>query len=464
MRITLCGAAGEVTGSSYYVETSGARVLVDFGMFQGSRMTEARNRETPPIEFKRLDAVIATHAHIDHTGRMPMLPKLGYQGPIYATPASIDFAHLLLEDSAEIQESDARRAKKRLERSGREAMASPEPLYTPDDVKRVLPTFRAIPYEKPTEIAPGISVRLVDAGHILGSASIEMTVTEGGASKVIAFSGDIGHSNVPILRDPVPLKKADLVFLESTYGDRDHRGLQETVGEFAEIIKQAVWERQKILIPAFAVGRTQQLIYYFGQLYASGRVPRVPIYLDSPMGIDATRIYAKHYELYDEEAAKLARAGAFHLPELTICRTSMESRRLNDVEDSCVIIAGSGMCNAGRIVHHLYHNLWRKYVSVIITGFQAQGSLGRRLVNKEPFVRMGGRRIAVRAKVHTLGGFSAHAGKTELLEWLSHSAGQKPRVVLTHGEDGARAALRGAIKEQFGLEARVPGMFEVVEM
>lgn len=464
MRITLCGAAGEVTGSSYYVETARARVLVDFGMFQGSRMADARNRALPPVDFRRLDAVVLTHAHIDHTGRLPLLPKLGYAGPIYATPASLDFTRLLLEDAANIQIDDARRVGRGLQRAGREPMVRIEPLFTPDDVARLMGLFRAIPYERPTEIAPGISVRLFDAGHILGSASIEMTVTEGGTSKRVVFSGDIGHSGVPILRDPTPPPAADLVFLESTYGDRDHRGLPETIGEFETIVRESIWERQKILVPAFAVGRTQQILYYLGALYNSGRVPRAPIFVDSPMGIDATMIYGRHRALYDDEATRLAANGSLHLPEVVFTRTPEESKRINDFEGACIVIAGSGMCNAGRILHHFVHNLWKRYVSVVITGYQAEGTLGRRLVEGEEFVRIHAKRIVVRAKIRTLGGFSAHAGKGELLSWFAHAAGSKPRVVLTHGEDGPRAALRDAVRERHGIDSVLPKLFDVVEI
>lgn len=463
MRILLCGAAREVTGSGYLVETATARVLVDFGMFQGSRASEARNRHLAPVNPLRLDAVVATHAHLDHTGRFPLLPSRGFRGRIYATPATVDFAQLVLADSARLQQADATRLSRRLLRAGKEAV---DPLYGPSDVDAVAPLFTALPYNERREIADGITVRLVDAGHILGSSSVEMTVREGDRERIVVFSGDVGLKGSPIVRDPTPLERADLVFLESTYGDRDHRSQHETVQEFHEILTRAVQERQKVLVPAFAIGRTQEVLYRLAELVRMGQLPEFPVSLDSPMAIAATRLYVRHQELFDEEASALMRRGRFlrEFGNLRFTETVPESRELSESWDMGMIIAGSGMCDGGRIVHHLRHNLWRRNVVVLIVGFQAQGSLGRRLVEGAKEVRIFGEKVAVRAAVHTLGGFSAHAGQAELVEWAGHLAAARPRFVLTHGEPQACDSLRTVLQSRLGINAECPGPGEIIAM
>lgn len=455
MRIVLCGAAREVTGSGYLVETASARVLVDFGMFQGSRTTEARNRDFGPVDPLSLDAIVATHAHLDHTGRLPLLPPRGFRGSIYATPATIDFARLILEDSARIQLGDAARQSRRLLRAGKGPV---DPLYGPPDVEVLAPLFTPLPYNERREIADGIEIRLVDAGHIIGSSSVEMTVREHGRERVLVFSGDVGLKGSPILRDPVPLEHADLVFLESTYGDRDHRSHEETVQEFHEILARALQERAKVLIPAFAIGRSQELLYRLAEQVRGGRLPEVPVYLDSPMAIAATRLYTKYQALFDEEAGARMRLGPFlhDLRGLRFTETAAESIALNESWDPGVILAGSGMCNGGRMVHHLRHNLWRRNVVVLIVGFQAEGTLGRRLVDGAKEVRIFGEKVVVRAAVHTLGGFSAHAGQSELVEWAGHLAPSRPRFVLTHGEPRGGDGLRLALRTRLGIEAECP--------
>jgi metallo-beta-lactamase family protein len=455
MRISLCGAAREVTGSGYLVETATARVLVDFGMFQGGRTTEARNGEIAPVDPLSLDAIVLTHAHLDHSGRLPLLPSRGFRGPVYATPATIDFARLILEDSARLQRSDADRRSRRLLRAGKDSVG---PLYGPADVEALAPLFQPLPYDERREIAVGVSVRLVDAGHILGSASVEMTVRERDGERVVVFSGDVGLKGSPIVRDPTPLHHADLVFLESTYGDRDHRPQDATLREFLDILTRAVREQQKVLVPAFAIGRVQEVLYRLAELVHDGRLPEFPIYLDSPMAVAATWLYAKHRSLFDEEAGAMARRSPFlhDLKGLRFTETPAESRALNDSWEMGVIIAGSGMCDGGRMVHHLRHNLWRRNVVLLIVGFQAQGSLGRRLVDGAKEVRIFGEKVVVRAAVHTLGGFSAHAGQSGLVEWAGHLAPSRPRFLLTHGEPKACEGLRAALGERLGVEAEIP--------
>ena len=463
MKITICGAAGgEVTGSSYLVESSRARTLIDCGMFQGHGAFDKRNTTVAPVDPDRLDAVVLTHAHLDHVGRLPLLVRAGYRGPIYATPASIDFTQLVLEDAGHIQVADAENENRRRERAGRDLV---QPIYTPEDVVEVIKLLRPLPYDTPTAVADGMTARLVDAGHILGSASIELRVEDGPRTKTIAFSGDVGRWDAPILRDPTPLDHADLVFLESTYGDRDHRSYDDTAKEFEGILKEALWNKEKVLIPAFAIGRTQQILYFIAELLRSQRVPAAPIYLDSPMAIKATQIYQRHQDLFDQEAAALARRQLrIDLKNLHFVESAAESRTLNDMHEPCIIIAASGMCDGGRIVHHLKHNLWRKGVAVVCVGYMARGSLGRKIVDGAKRVRILGSTIAVRARISTLGGFSAHGGQSELLRWLEPLAAGKPHVVLTHGEDAQRHALSAKIAERFSLKTTLPELGDSIEL
>ncbi len=469
MKITTFGAAGEVTGSCYLVETGQARVLVDFGMHQGGRAEWQRNLTMPPIEPTRLDAVVVTHAHIDHVGRLPMLWRSGYRGPIYATQATCELTALMLRDSAHIQEADARRANERRQRIG---MAPIEPLYTINDVEPLLNLLKPVSYDQPKEVARGTVCRWVEAGHILGSASIEMRVAAMGPrpARTVVFSGDLGPSGMPLLRDPTHLHNADLVFLESTYGDRDHRSREATVAEFETIVKAVVWDRQRLLIPAFAVGRSQTLVYHLAALVRAGRSPRFPVFVDSPMASEAFDLYRRSSSLFDEEARAIMSAGdsPLDMTGLSLVRTSEESKRLNSLDGACVIIAASGMCTGGRILHHLRHGLWRRGVHIMIAGYQAAGSLGRQLVDGASMVKIMGDQIAVRAKVHTLGGFSAHAGQTELLAWAASFKGGSPdggwpRFALTHGEDMPRTALSDKLIE-LGVQTTLPQMGSTIEV
>ena len=463
MKITFCGAAGEVTGSGYLVETGAATVLVDFGLFQGLDANDAKNADIRPVDPDRLDAIVLTHAHLDHTGRLPILARRRLKAPIWATPASADFTSLVLEDAGRLQEGDARRLSRKRARAGKPPV---QPLYTSEDVERLKPLMQFYGYGESRPIAPGIKVKPYDAGHILGSASLEMTVEEGGRKRVIAFSGDIGPRNVPFLRDPEPIPSADVVIMETTYGDRDHKDLAGTLAEFQGILVKAVAERRKILIPAFAIGRTQQIIYYIARMIRSGGVTPFPIYLDSPMGIHATEFYSKHQNLFDEEAAGLMAAHQLtrDLQTLHFTETADQSRALNEQDGPMMIIAGSGMADGGRIVHHLRHNLWRDDTDVVIVGYQAEGTLGARLVSRAPEVSIFGERVVVKARVHTLGGFSAHAGRTELGDWLSSVAKGRPRMILTHGEPDPRDAFAALVTKRYGLDSARPMRFETIDL
>lgn len=463
MKITVLGAAGgEVTGSAYLVESRRARVLVDCGMFQGGHHGEDLNRRPLGAGAARLDAVLLTHAHLDHTGRLPLLARAGYTGPIYATPATIDMTGLILRDSAKIQGQDAERFNRQRLRAGEEPA---EPLYTHADVERILGLLKPVPYHDPVAVAPGLHARFVDAGHMLGSTSIQLLIDEDGPRRTVVFSGDLGPKGAPILRDAEPFAQADLVFLESTYGDRDHRAFADTVHEFIEILQQAVAQKSKVLVPTFAVGRAQLLTALLAWAFRNRRVPPFPVFLDSPMAIEASKIYAHHEELFDDEAIAFLKAKplAQDLTTMEMTATPEESRRINACPGPCVVMAGAGMCNAGRILHHLRHNLWNPNAHVIIAGYQGDGTLGRLLVDGARKVTIFGETIAVMARVHTLGGFSAHAGQTDLLAWFARVAPARPRVVLTHGEDPQRTALARLIAERHGLTPILPKLDETIE-
>jgi len=463
MRVTLYGAARSVTGSAYLVETAHAKVLVDFGMLQGHDNHEGANVVPPELDVQGLNAVLLTHGHLDHCGRLPLLTKAGYRGPIFTTPATIELTSLVLHDAAKVQAQDLARINRRRLRAGLEPL---EVLYTPEDVDETLTQFRAVEYDKPTPVANGITARWVEAGHILGSASIELTLEEGGRQHVAIFSGDIGHLGAPVVRDPQRFCGANSIFMESTYGDRDHRSLAETLEETRTVINTALKQRGKILVPAFAIGRTQQLIYHLSALFRSGALPRFPIYLDSPMAEAATQLYLRHIELFDEEAMELHRTGQLErdFSAVKYCHTAEESMALNNLQGPLMIMAGSGMCTGGRILHHLRHNLWRPETHVLIVGYQAEGTLGRLLVEGRKKVHIFGEEIVVRASIHTLNGFSAHAGQSELVNWLGCVAPMRPRVYLTHGEPRAQKALAALIEQRYGLKPEMPEYGVPVEL
>jgi metallo-beta-lactamase family protein len=461
MKITVLGAAGgEVTGSAYLVETPRSRVLVDCGLFQGGRKVDELNRSALGAAVMPLDAVLLTHAHLDHTGRLPLLARAGYTGPLLATPATIEMTGLILRDSAKIQGQDAERANRR-----RSAGDKPvEPLYTLGDVEQILQQLKPVPYDEPVAVAPGVRACFLEAGHMLGSASIQLQVEDSGGLRRVVFSGDIGPKGAPILRDSETFAQADLVFLESTYGDRDHQPFAATVDEFVTVLRQAVTARGKVLVPTFAVGRAQLLTALIAGIFRQKLLAPFPVFLDSPMAIEASHIYDRHPELYDEEMAAFlqARPIARDLATMRWTASAEESKQINAIPGPCLVMAPSGMCNAGRILHHLRLNVGNPDTHVIIVGFQGRGTIGRQLVDGAREISIFGERYAVRANVHTLGGFSAHAGQTDLLKWFAPLASRKPRVVLTHGEDGPREALAEALVARFGLAASLPALGESI--
>jgi metallo-beta-lactamase family protein len=455
MKVTLFGAAGNVTGSAYYLQSESCSVMVDFGIFQGEKSFEVHNHKLPPVDVNTLDAVILTHAHLDHTGRLPLLLHNGYEGPIFATQATIDIVGIILKDAARVQAHEIRRTNRKRMQIGQPPLDAD---FTEADVEKVLSQLKPIPYNEYTELAPSCLARVQEAGHILGSVSIELTVSEKGNKKVILFSGDVGPRDMAILKDPDPFHRADLVFLESTYGDHNHRSLLDTLQEGRDIIEKAVKQKGKILVPSFAIGRSQQLVYYMARAVHRGNLPDIPVYLDSPMAIEATKIYSRHPELYDEEAAELLKAGVIKgdFSHLNISETAEESRALNDLKGPCMILAGSGMCNAGRILHHLRHNLPFPETTVMIVGYQGNGSLGKRLLDGAKTVKIFGEEIAVNAHIASMGGLSAHAGQSDLLKWFESVASSKPILVLSHGEDRGRKPLAELIKNRFGITPILP--------
>jgi len=462
IKLGFYGAAGEVTGSCYVLTTDRARVMIDMGMYQGEREADEHNRRTPPIDPAGLDAVVLTHAHLDHCGRLPLLTMNGYRGRIHCTSATADVTGIILRDSAALQVEDAERFNRRFRRAD-EPMQ--EPLYDVPAAEQALRHLTAVSYDKVKLIAEGITIKFVDAGHILGAASVQMVVTDGARTLSIVFSGDIGVSGSPILRDPVTPVPADVVILESTYGDRDHKPLDQTRDELLGILREAQAAGGKVLIPAFAVGRTQDLVFHIGEFIREGKLSNVRAYVDSPMATSVSDLYARHKELYDERALQLLhdRMAPLSFPGLVYTRSVDESKRLNEMNGSVVIISASGMCTGGRILHHLYHDLAKPQTHVVIVGFQGRGTLGRRLVDGARRVTIFREEVPVGGKIHTLGGFSAHAGQSGLLDWVAPFRESKPRMFLTHGEDGPRAALRDRLAAA-GLQAAMPMYGDEVEL
>ncbi|MBA6265310.1 MAG: MBL fold metallo-hydrolase [Colwellia sp.] len=446
MNIKFFGATREVTGSCYLVQVNNKNILVECGMFQGSHEHEKHNHDPFPFEVSELDAVIVSHAHLDHTGRLPLLIKEGFHGAIYTHNATVDLCKIMLIDSGYIHEKEARWENKKRERKG---LSLVEPLYTTAEAETTCQYFKGLSYDKALEICEGAELTLRDAGHIIGSAILELTLVENGISKKIVFSGDLGHKNAPILRDPFIVKHADLVIMESTYGDRLHRKWDDTWQEMGEIIAKAKSSKGNILIPAFTVGRTQELLYEFKQHFDEWQLGDWQIFLDSPMGIKATTVYAKHHEVYDAQAEDIKQKdeGLFNLPNLHMSEKTEYSMKINQISSGAIIIAGSGMCTGGRIKHHFKHNIWRESTHVIIVGFQAKGTLGRSLVDGCEYIKLWGEKVQVKATIHTIGGFSAHADQQGLLDWYQGFE-NKPPVVLVHGEVEAMDTFAQKLKHQ----------------
>ena len=453
MEIEFHGAAGEVTGSCHLVIVGGKRILLDCGRVQGDHEADARNAADFPFDPKSIDVLLLSHAHMDHTGRVPLLVKRGFGGPIYTHAATMDLAAILLSDSAHIADMDARDANRNLA-PGQQPV---QPLYAQDDVDAAMKRMQAVAYDETREVLPGVRVTLRDAGHILGSATIELAADENGATRRLVFSGDLGPNGTPILCDPEKVAAADLVIMESTYGDRAHKTREDTLSELAAIFRAAHRDGGNVVIPAFAVGRTQELLYFFAEHFDEWGLGHYQMFLDSPMASKVTAAYDRHEDLFDAEAKQLwsTRPNPLRLPNLKFTSSTDDSRAINAIRSGAVIIAGSGMCEGGRIRHHLRHNLANPAAHIVFVGYQAQGTLGRRIVQGAKHVHLFGDEIPVRAHVHTVGGLSAHADRDGLSDWYG-AIGNHPPVCLVHGEDPGRATLAQALKQKWGCAVTLP--------
>jgi len=443
MQISFHGAARDVTGSCHLVECGGKRILIDCGMFQGSRELDEENAEEFGFDPAGIDFLLLTHAHLDHCGRIPLLDSRGFRGEVIATAATRELARLVMLDSAGLQEEDARYRNRRTARRGR-AAAEVEPLYTVLDALNALEHFgRVAHYDQPLQLTPDIRATFIDAGHILGSSCILLELSEGRRRRRVLFSGDLGLSDRPILRDPAPPPAADVVVMESTYGDRRHKQLQPSVEEFYDAIVATVRRGGNVVVPTFALERAQEILFYLHAGKEDGTLPgTLQVFLDSPMAISATQIFKRHPECYDQETAALFRSGRdpFRFPGLHFTRETAESIAINQISGGAVILAGAGMCTGGRVRHHLKNNLGRSQCSVVFVGFAARGTLARRIVDGAESVDIFGDDFPVRAHIHTIGGFSAHAGQDDLLAWHRRT-GHPETTYLVHGEPQSMDAL-----------------------
>lgn len=457
MLLQICGAARAVTGSCYLLSVGDSRFLVDCGMHQGGDEADFQNFGPFAFNPREIDFVILTHAHIDHSGRLPRLVKKGFAGPIYATPPTVDLAEIMLLDSANIQETEAEWKTRKARRAGRNGV---DPLYDQGDARETHSLFRPVEYGRAIQPAPGVTAVFHDAGHILGSAVLELRLVEGGEEIKLVFSGDIGQPQQPIVRDPAVVEQADYLVMESTYGNRLHPRDGEPERQLAEILDMAGHTGGNVIVPAFAVGRTQEITYYL-RLIMDERGLDMPVYVDSPLASRATEVYRRHREAFDEESWRLVAepGGIFDFPKLRYTASVDESRALNG-KRGIVIISASGMAEAGRVRHHLKHNLWRPEAHVVIVGFQAQNTLGRRLLEGAQTVHIYGEEIAVKAHIHEITGLSAHADQEQLLAWAEHCSPPK-LTLLTHGEPGAAFALRRLLKQRLHFKVDVPEMNDV---
>jgi metallo-beta-lactamase family protein len=459
-KLTFLGAAGTVTGSKYLVETNGKKLLVDCGLFQGNKELKDRNWATLPVAAATINWVVLTHAHLDHTGWLPRLVQQGFTGPIYSNSATRDLCGILLPDAGHIQEEDAQYAQKKGYSSHKPAL----PLYTEQDARNVLTRFKDIPRTGVFVISPEFSVRQHDAGHILGSASLELTITEAGRKTVVLFSGDVGRYDQPILKDPEPPPPADILLCETTYGDRDHPS-DPAYQELVDVVNRVVKRGGVMVLPAFAVGRTQQLMYVLRQLEDANRIPRLPVYVDSPMAINVTSLYLSHHEDYDAEFVKEAAAGdPLNMRTVHMTRSPEESKKINDVHTPCIIISASGMATGGRVLHHLTQRLPDPKNAILLAGFQADGTLGRTLLDGVKSVRIYGQPVPVAAEIVDLKQFSAHAGQSELLRWVSGFATPPRQTFLVHGEPAAAAAFQKVLTARPGWRATIAQYLQTVDL
>jgi metallo-beta-lactamase family protein len=459
-KLTFYGAAGCVTGSKYLVEANGKRLLVDCGIFQGTKELSDRNWQALPTDPKTINWVVLTHAHLDHTGWLPCLMKQGYTGPIYSNAATRELCAIVLPDSGHIQEDDARHAAKH----GYSSHKPPLPLYTEQDARNVLNQFKDNPRTGAFQLSPEFTVKQHNAGHILGAAGLELTITEGARKTVVMFSGDIGRYNPPILKDPEVPPRADVVLCESTYGDRDHPD-NSVLDELADVINRVIKRHGVIVIPAFAVDRTQQIMYVLRQLEDANRIPKLPVYVDSPMAISVTGLYLKHPEDHDAEFTKEEATGdPLNAHSVHMTRTTEESKAINQMQDPCIIISASGMATGGRVMHHLKQRLPDARNAVLLVGFQAEGTGGRALEDGAKTLRIYGESIPVLAEIVDMKQLSAHAGQSELLRWLSGFPTPPKQTYLVHGEPAAASTLQQLVKSRMNWRVDVAQYQQTVDL
>ncbi len=458
MKITFVGAAHEVTGSCHYLQACGKKILIDYGMEQGKDLFE--NIDIP-VEASQIDYVFLTHAHIDHSGLLPLLVRNGFSGKIYATEGTTGLAGIMLRDSAHIQMFEAEWRNRKAKRSKDVPLFTP--LYDMEDADGAISSFVPIPYDKRINVSEGIDIRFTDVGHLLGSAAIEVWLTEEGTTKKIVFSGDIGNTNQPLLRDPQKIKEADYVLIESTYGDRLHsKGKVDYIKELSEVLNTTFARGGNVVIPSFAVGRTQELLYFIREIKEKGLVtvrPDFSVYMDSPLAVDATEVFHRNERsCFDEEALEFVNKGINPLdfPGLCLAITSDESKEINFIDEPKVIISASGMCDAGRIRHHLKHNLWREECTILFVGYQSVGTLGRALVDGVERVKLFGEEIDVKAEIRGLTGLSGHADKNGLLDWITGFSPKPQKVFVVHGEDQVTDIFANTLKDEYGIDAYAP--------
>lgn len=467
MKITFLGAAKEVTGSCYLVETEKSKFLIDCGMFQGSEIEDEYNYQEFAFDIEDIDFMLLTHAHIDHSGRIPLLYKRGYRKKIYATKGTVDLCEYMLQDSGHIQQIENEWKNRKRKRAGKTLRM---PLYTADDGKAAMQLFYGVNYDEIIEPSDDVKVKFNDAGHMLGSSILEIWVKEGGKETKVVFSGDLGNKNIPILRDPAIIDEADYLVCESTYGDRLHEDVGDKAKKLMEIIKKTISRGGNVIIPSFAVGRTQELLYEIHkdeELYKNEieYISKVPVYVDSPLATSVTDVFRKHLDYFDDEARRYVENGDYPLdfPNLHFTHSAEESKALNDLKEPVIIISASGMCEAGRIKHHLKHNLWRSDSTIVFVGYQAKGTLGRRILEGEKTVNIFGEEITVNAEIQNIESFSGHADQKGIMDWISSFKKKPKKIFIVHGEDSAQKVLSEKIKDVFDIETIIPSKYDTYD-
>ena len=457
IKLKFFGAAKNVTGSCYFLEANGVRLLVDCGLYQ-ERDFKPRNWADFPVPADTIDAVLLTHAHLDHCGRLPKLVKEGFRGTVYATAATAEISNIIMLDSAHIQEEDIKHKKMRHEKKGKTSPFPYEPLYTMDDAQQVNSLFSKVKYNTRVPIGEGITAEFREAGHVFGSSSIRIVVEQGGEKRSILFSGDVGRWDLPIMRDPFQYEHADYVLIESTYGDREHGEVADIPGELERIINETHQAGGNLVIPSFALERTQELLYHLNNLLSEDRIPHLMAFVDSPMAVKITEVFKKHPELFDDETMEHVRAGEkpCDFPGLTMSQSVDQSKAINHIKGTAIIIAGSGMCTGGRIKHHLKNNIDRPESTILFVGYQAVGTLGRIILDKPESIRLFGEEHFVKARIERIGGFSAHADRNELYRYLSSIKEPPRKVFITHGEESAATAFQEFLSEKTGWNCVVP--------